>query len=119
MSVSGVVTVDGEPLKNVTFFATAIRTGDATETPPMLAGVTDDEGRYALFEARYPARKGGRPGTYVISWQMVSDPDFVSTGDENEQEPPAVYPVPKKYRKIDFVIPESGTDSADLVLTTD
>jgi hypothetical protein len=124
VDVSGVVTLDGQPLPGVQL------TFDQPELPPNenigYVGRTDAEGRYSL---RPIMGEGGGvpPGKYRVSLTTaVADPSApppprpagrrATIHDETPPAPPEK--IPAAHRVKEFVVPEDGTEEANFNVTT-
>lgn len=111
VSVSGVVTINGKPVKDV---RVAFQPTDMTKLNPGpgSVGITDEEGRYSL-KAIGLGTNGAVVGEHTVMfsyvWEGTDDPKPADAGP----------PIPGKYRKqpIKFNVPESGTQEANFDLT--
>ena len=119
--VSGVVTLDGEPVEGVRvrMFPMATK-GEVTVKGTMASGITDAQGRYSLGLAGKDARPGASVGmNRVVLSTLVTK--------RNPDDPAGAYLVvvpeklPQKFTSIrhtplQFEVPVSGTDQADFDL---
>jgi hypothetical protein len=115
--VSGVVTLDGEPVPytNITFIPQG-----STENPspgPGSAASCDDQGRYQLTTVR------GEPGAVVGPHSVVivaHGPPRTTSGDQDiGPRPPELFPPQfNTNTTLTFDVPEDGTTTADFKLTT-
>lgn len=119
--VSGVVTLDDEPLANasVQFFPVA---GSAAGLPAY--GTTDITGRFDLQNAR--GRSGCEPGAYTVVVSKFAQKDGTpipadAGGDVaaalGHEHVPAKYSDPQK-SQLQITIPDAGRDDVELPLTT-
>ncbi|MEN1678136.1 MAG: carboxypeptidase-like regulatory domain-containing protein [Planctomycetota bacterium] len=117
-SVSGVVTLDGEPLSNAIVRFIPQRSGESTLVGPTSHAVTNEEGRFRL--ETYQGRNGAVVGPHVVS---VSTLEQRLVDPKNSDKVEIVTPerVPKRYRnpsELEFDVPSGGTDDADFELTS-
>lgn len=96
--VSGVVTLDGEPLPNATVYFTPV---DKTSGAQQSVGRTNEAGEYKLQTLLGKADAGTTPGDYVVTIDCV---DEVATGgtttnDDGEEVPEMeeIQRVPSRY----------------------
>jgi hypothetical protein len=113
--VSGVVTLDGQPMEDIlVHFQPAAGTAADPMFSPSSHGITDDEGRYKL---EWSEASGAIVGEHVVTL-MYKDPnkrwpeDFVN---EKGEELPVEFKLPLEARDgtLRFTVPEGGTDRAD------
>ena len=116
--VSGIVTMDGEPLAGATVTFLPKSSGDMNAGPASL-GETDAAGQFTLKTGE------GEPGAVVASHQVmittVKD-SGTSTADDNvyaEAEPEKVPPRYNSETGLNFVVPTSGSTDANFELTSD
>jgi hypothetical protein len=111
VDVSGVVTINGKPVKDI---RVAFQPTDTTKLNPGpgSVGVTDQEGRYTL-KATGLGTNGAVVGEHAISFAYIWE------GTDQPKPPDAGPPIPGKYRKqpIKFTVPTSGTREANFDLT--
>ena len=113
--VSGVVTYDGKPAKDIRILFQG--TGSGTHVPPPAIGVTDAEGKYELILAE-TRKKGVLPGTYTIymSWaDPHPDPNPVE-GLSNDNPNPYKFPIKATNGEMSFTVTDSGTKDANFDL---
>ena len=108
-TVSGVVTLDGEPLERVSVLF-------QPEKGRPSFGVTDDQGRYKLTYSR--SQNGATVGTCIVKLTKLSD-----AGDEEEpgkKAPPPSVKIPDRYVKEPITVTvQRAHNTIDLELTTD
>lgn len=111
VAVSGVVTINGKPVKDV---RVAFQPTDTTKLNPGPGsiGVTDAEGRYTLKAVGLKtegAVVGEHAITFAYMWEGTDEPKPADAGP----------PIPGKYKKqpLKFTVPESGTKEANFDLT--
>ncbi|HJQ80286.1 MAG TPA: carboxypeptidase-like regulatory domain-containing protein [Lacipirellulaceae bacterium] len=124
VDVSGVVTLDGQPLPGVHI------TFDQPELSPNenigYVGRTDAEGRYTLRPILGEG-SGVPPGKYRVSLTTaVADPSAppppppagrrATIYDESPKPPPEK--IPPKHRVQEFAVPADGTEEANFAITT-
>lgn len=111
--VSGVVTLDGEPIADVVvhFQPTSTNAADP-EFNPSSHGVTDSKGRYELETAE---GAGAIVGEHVVTLayrdpSLREDDPFAESG----MEKPRQFKLPPKARdgSLTFTVPKNGTDEA-------
>ena len=119
--VSGVVTLDGEPIANiqVLFQPTSGTAADPIFSPGS-HGTTNAEGRYKL---KWSDGSGAIYGEHVVTL-MYKDPNKMSPEDfinEDGSEEPLVFRLPKNARdgSIRFTVPKGGTDQADFAFRSE
>lgn len=111
-SVSGKVTLDGQPLEGagISFKASTTEQG---HLEGLFVGVTDAQGNYSLRPASAKSALM-LPGKYLV----IVTTTYVEGGVPDDKEPPPER-VPEKYRKgIEFEIPADGAINADFDLTS-
>jgi hypothetical protein len=109
-SVSGQVTLDGQPLSgaSVSFKLASAEPGRARG---LFLSMTDKQGQYTLRPAS-PADAGMPPGKYIVSITTT----YVAGGVPDYQNPP-VEKVPAKYRQgLEFDVPPTGPAAANFDL---
>jgi hypothetical protein len=120
--VSGVVTLDGQPLSGVHVMF------DQPELDPKkntgYTGVTDEQGRFEL-QAAVGEGSGAPPGKYRVSLTTaVADPTApvvtrrTSSGFYSDEPPVPPERIPPAYRggKLTFDVPADGTEKANFDL---
>ena len=110
-TVSGVVTLDGEPIDRASVLFQPQEGGR-----PSFA-VTDEQGRYKLSYSR--SQNGATIGSCVVKITKLSDSDEESGGSAGKAAPTSVK-IPDRYRKEPLtvtVLPQHNT--IDLELTTE
>ena len=112
--VSGKVTMDGEPLANVTVTFQPITKG--TENPgPGSFGKTDEQGQFTL-ELTTTGKSGAVVGKHQIS---ITTPE--PEGGEDSDVSDFVDPIPARYNARSTLkrdVSSDGTDEADFKLTS-
>lgn len=116
--VSGVVTLDGEPLANASvYFQPQRRGGDPVVGPPSI-GVTDEAGRYDL--STIEGARGAIVGGHVVSVSTF-DARMVDPNNSDRVSVVTEERVPPRYRtpsELRFEVRSGGSDEADFQLTT-
>ncbi|QDV74799.1 carboxypeptidase-like regulatory domain-containing protein [Botrimarina mediterranea] len=114
--VSGVVTLDGEPLSNARVQFQPQRSGESIVVGPTSFGTTDSTGRYSLSTRKHG--KGAVVGTHRVSVstfdQRLVDPQNSDRVETLEEER-----VPARYRaptELVFDVPRSGSAEANFDL---
>ena len=115
--VSGVVTLDGEPLAGAAVVFQPKPTESVKKPAPGSVARTDDQGRYTLATVNdEPGAALGRHRVRIYSYSPESAPvSDVDTEDVQEL-------VPERYNyrsELFFEVEPEGTDAADFSLTTD
>lgn len=117
-SVSGRVTVNGQPVPKAAVMFQPIATGGKNNPGPGSYGVTDADGRYTLKLV------GLETGGAVVGKNKVRIENYTEPGDPSDDRPmkrvkPTV-PIPLKYNRgeaiLEFDVPAGGTDKADFEL---
>lgn len=110
-TVTGTVTIDGEPAKDmvVVFQSTA----ETAIIPEPAHGITDANGRFslAIFTAR---KRGALPGDYAvsISWRDPNPPK-----DDNLSNPsPYTVPLEAREGRLRYTVESKGSQTADFHL---
>ncbi|WP_145263403.1 DUF4198 domain-containing protein [Calycomorphotria hydatis] len=114
---SGRVTLDGEPLADVTIRFHPRSGDEGINAGPFSYGKTDEQGSFKLQEARKDGRYGAVPGEHLITFAAVP-----AEGTNPVEGGDGVYvlPVPEKYRQgINYTIPEEGTEKIQIELNSD
>jgi predicted small lipoprotein YifL len=114
--VSGKVLMDGQPLANANVsFQPVAKLPDGT-TAPDASATTDAEGRYSLKALEGGiSPEGAAPGKYTVRITLF---DRNATYKVEAMVKQGVEKVPAKYNtqsKMEFTVPETGTDKADFL----
>ena len=112
--VSGLVTMDGQPLVNAAVMFQL--TSDTETTAPTSVGITDDEGRYSL-KVSITDTPGAVVGEHRVSVTM----DGYEEDEEDDGDSEAKEPILSKYNvdsELIFTVPDGGTDQANFDLTS-
>ncbi len=114
--VSGVVTLDGEPLSKARIQFQPQRSGDSPVVGPTSFGTTDSSGRYVLSTRKHG--DGAVVGRHLVSLstfdQQLVDPQNSDRVEVLEKER-----VPARYRaptELVFEVPPRGSDEANFDL---
>jgi hypothetical protein len=113
--VSGLITMDGDPLVNAAVMFQL--TSDTEVTAPTSAGITDDEGRYTL-KVSISDTTGAVVGEHRVSVTM----DTYEEDDDDDSDTAVNEPIPNKYNvntELIFNVPENGTDQANFELQSE
>ena len=114
--VSGIVTLDGEPLVNgVVNFQPKVQKG--MPNAPGSVGRTDATGRFHLITIH--DEPGASPGRHKVKIYSYSPETPLET---DEDTGPSVERVPERYNyatRLLFEVPNEGTEQANFDLTTD
>jgi hypothetical protein len=114
--VSGVVTLDGEPLPDARVSFEPRGEGSRLNAGPGSYATTDANGRYRMETIH--GRRGAVVGTHDVTLST-----FCATMDPSKDQVDVIIPerVPEPYRRegtLTFVVPPEGTDAADFQLTS-
>ena len=114
-SVSGRVTLNGEPLANAAVLFQPVAPEGNDNPGPGSAGVTDSEGRYTLTLTGEDAR-GAVVGKHKVRITLFQK-------DDSSDDRPKLYKqIPPKYygrdTPLEYVVPAAGSASADFQLTS-
>ena len=120
-SVSGVVTLDGEPYGNAVVSFQPIGTPESPEPGRGSSAYTDEKGR---FELKHDGRDGAVVGKHLVRI-MTKGNDVVGqypegSPDETPKDRP-VDPIPPEWNALstkEFDVPPGGTDKADFDIRT-
>jgi hypothetical protein len=117
--VSGRITINDKPYAKIAIMFQPVAT-DGSNTPgPGSYGITDDDGRFTLKLVDKDT-KGAVVGKHRVWITNYSETDDVYDDTPKKRPPPAIR-VPGRYSfmegKMEFIVPPSGTDSADFKLT--
>ena len=114
--VSGIVTLDGEPLVGAAIVFQPKSTGNSGKVAPGSVGRSDSRGHYELSTVNdEPGASPGRHKVRIYSYSPESAPVSDTDSGENKERVPDRY----NYRSQLFLeVPSTGTDSADFQLTT-
>lgn len=116
--VSGVVTLDGEPLVNASLYFQPQRSGSGPVVGPPSIGVTDEEGRYRLRAQTNDT--GAVVGDHVVSISTFES-RMVDPQNSDRVEIVSKERVPPRYRapsELKFTVPSGGADDANFELTS-
>ena len=117
ISVTGTVTFDGVPAKDINVLFQPITT--AAIVPPSAAGLTDANGKYRLQLLGEQKKAGALPGEYIVyvSW-MDPNPD-PNPEREGYVPNPSPYKIPPKaiHGQLRFTVPTSGSATANWAFT--
>jgi len=116
VSVSGQVTLDGQPIKDCAVLFQAVNPGEEKGWRPDATGVTDAEGRYNLSSLGAHAGIGAAAGEYVVKFGW-SDPNPPTDESTPPAQPPYQLPQDAQINGIKFTVPAKGTTEADFQLT--
>ncbi len=114
--VSGIVTLDGEPLGGATINCQPIAGKGAMSPGPGSFAVTDETGAYSL-ELVNPAKPGAVVGRHRVSISKVEQ----SYAEGREDAPDLVrtaLPPAARDGSLTLTVPAEGTESADFALTS-
>jgi len=113
--VSGMITLDGQPLAGAT--VSFQRSGGEATVGPGSGAVTDASGKYELKTAEANSHPGAVVGMHVVRITGVQDQRDAS---DDTQHPLVKDPVPLRYRDpgLNFDVPADGTDKANFELTS-
>ena len=120
--VSGVVTVDGQPVPKAAVMFQPSATEGQLNPGRGSYGITDSEGRYSLKLIGSETR-GAAVGKHKVRIENYTEPGD-PTDDRPRPRPKPAIPIPAKYNVIDprlqmdFEVPSGGTDKADFQLTS-
>lgn len=116
--VSGVVTLDGEPLANASLYFQPQRTGSGPIVGPPSIGVTDEEGRFRLRAQTNDT--GAVVGEHRVSISTFES-RMVDPQNSDRVEVVSEERVPPRYRapsQLTFTVPSGGADDANFELTS-
>jgi hypothetical protein len=116
--VSGVVTLNGQPVANAIVQFQPTATADLETPIPASFGTADASGRYELKTVRDEA--GAAVGQHRVSISSPQPPQEGSN-DSGIGRTAWVDPIPAKYNtatELTYDVPADGTDAADFKLTT-
>lgn len=113
VSISGTVTLDGQPIEDcqVVFQPKGTKGGEVGLFDSV--GLTDAAGKYTLTMLGARKKKGAVVGDYFVRFGWV-DPNPAEEGDQPPNPPP--YKLPGEV--VEFTVPPRGTSSADFQLTS-
>ncbi|MDR1960625.1 MAG: hypothetical protein LBQ54_16560 [Planctomycetaceae bacterium] len=109
--VSGRITFDGEPGKDISVLFQSASTGNTVPEPAV--GLTNEKGEFslALTDSR---KRGAIPGDYVvyIAWVNPNQGDVVEGSTQNT---PIPYKIPTRAKngQLTFTVPPEGTTEAN------
>lgn len=114
--VSGVVTLDGEPLADARVAFQPRRVGEGLDSGPGSYGTTNSHGQYTL-------RTINGAGGAVVATHGVRISTFLADADQTFESPRIIAPerVPVRYQQPDvltFTVPPDGTTTGDFHLST-
>ena len=112
--VSGIVTLDGQPVSGVR--VTFQPSGRDVENPgPGSSAFSDASGRYELKTVR--DEHGAVPGQHTV---RILNPAPQLASSDDSAAPPRKEIIPRRYEDghLTFDVPPEGTNAADFVLTS-
>jgi hypothetical protein len=116
VSVSGRVTLDGQPLPKAAVTFQPVLTQGNSNPGPGSGGFTDTDGRYTLKLIGTETR-GALVGKHKVRISLVPP-----EADPADDRPKPFKQLPAKYSgtntKLEFEVPAGGTESADFALTS-
>ena len=115
--VTGRVTFEGEPMKDINVFFLPV--ADSAIVPPAAAGLTDANGFYRLRLIGEQKKAGVIPGEYAVFISWV-DPDQDPFPEREGYVPnPEPYRIPDRALRglLQFTVPEHGPVTADWAFT--
>ena len=114
--VSGVITLDNEPLAGARINTQPIGTVDNPNPGQGSFGETDNEGRYTL-ELASDGQDGAIVGEHRVT--IVPKEDAFSPDPTDDRYRPMSRPWPRRFtdNSLRITVPAGGTDSADLNLS--
>lgn len=119
-TVSGRVTLNGQPLADAAVMFNPVATPGNVAPGPGATGVTDADGRYTLTLVG-KTTKGAVVGKNRVEITMMKH-DNPDPADDRPQRPKATVKIPARYHskdsKLEFDVPSGGTDSANFELTS-
>lgn len=114
--VSGIVTLDGQPVAHVLVNFQPI--GNATATPgPGSHGITGPDGRYTLQLSTPESPSGALIGQHRVRLTL-REPASKSEGPTSRQSSPVKLPPNASDGSLTFTVPASGTAHANFALTS-
>ncbi|QDT69332.1 hypothetical protein MalM25_22680 [Planctomycetes bacterium MalM25] len=116
--VSGVVTLDGEPLANASLYFQPQRTGADPVVGPPSIGVTDEQGRYNL--RAQSSDTGAVVGEHRVSISTFES-RMVDPQNSDRVEIVSEERVPPRYRspsELTYSVSRGGADDANFDLTS-
>jgi len=116
-SVSGRVTLDGKPLANAFVQFQPMASGQSIETPgPPSVGTTDADGRFELTLSQ-GGKKGAVIGQHRVRFSTFREESKAKDSDETEVTQRETVPPQYNARsEVTFIVPESGSTTADFAL---
>lgn len=115
-SVSGRITLDGQPLSDASIRFQPQRRRDSAIVGPGSIGQTDAEGRYEMMT--YKGESGAVVGDHRVSVSTYAS-ELVDPDNSDEVRITAKERVPPRYRtksELTFTVPSSGSDEANFDL---
>ena len=115
VTVTGTVTFEGEPLKDVNVLFQPVTTG--TTVPPAAAGLTNANGFYRLQLIGEQKKTGAIPGEYFvfISWMDPNQDPYPEREGYVPNPNPYENKIPDKAKlgNLQFIIPDGGPVTAN------
>ncbi len=114
--VSGIVTLDGQPLPNARIAFEPRAAPRTVVAGPGSYGLTDPSGRFTLASVK--GQDGAVAGQHLVSISTYRVDEDPATGRSNVLSKERV---PQRYQEpseLTFDVPNGGTDAADFHLTT-
>jgi hypothetical protein len=122
--VSGIVTMNGQPLANVQVTFQPMSTGKGGDAGGVGSfAMTDAQGRYTLEASTPTPRKGAYVGKHKV--RIATPPNKLQGNSDSDaahgSSAAMKDPIPARYNTettLEFEVPKGGTDKADFALTT-
>lgn len=115
-SVSGRITLDGEPVEYAAVVFTPKRTGDSVVVGPRSAGETDADGRFELQTIK--GDNGAVVGPHAVTVSTY-EARLINPRKSDEIEVIAEEVIPRRYRapsELTFEVPSGGSSEANFDL---
>ncbi|WP_145260528.1 transthyretin-like family protein [Calycomorphotria hydatis] len=117
--VSGTVTINGEPARNVVVIFRPLSAEDAVNTGGPSRDMTDANGKFSLRSSVGSGQPGAVAGNHIVYIHGLESTNPEETANLSKEELPPE--IPEKYSSggLPFVVPEGGTDAANIDLIID
>jgi len=118
VNASGRITLDGKPLANATIITQPVGTKENVTPGPGSGGKTDEDGNFVLtFQDEERKGGGAVPGPAMI--KITEDPKQRASNDDSAEIVRSGVPLDYQEMKIEYTIPEDGTDAMDFQLKSE
>ncbi|QDT63372.1 DUF4198 domain-containing protein [Calycomorphotria hydatis] len=114
--VSGKITINGKPARNVVVMFRPIATKDSVNTGGPSRDMTDEKGVFVLKSTLGEGQPGAVPGKHQVLVRGLESFSVEERGELPKEELPPRIPGEYSQTGIEFTVPPEGTDQANFDL---